>query len=230
MIRLAGIDASPIGGGPITRAVESASREAVPSRGRAGTVRLFDLFIACCSSCRACSQTGRCTSASRDIEDACDLLASADMLVLGVPSHLRSRDPRAVALLRRLIGGFAEVHVPRGGERAPRDRARKVAALISSAPPLMGALAQLGLTPTGLSAVWHFLDRARVEVVATASVAPRWSGPAAWDKTSARARAVGRALTAAVQPRPVAVPAPVLVPQEAPIAEPARITAGTRIA
>ncbi len=216
-MRLAAVDASPIGGGPLGRAVRDASREAVHAQGRLGTVRLFDLFVACCASCTACVHSGRCVGRSPAIEDAAALLSEANALVLGVPSHLRARDPRTIALLRRLVASYAEVAGPHGTlARVPRERPTKIAALISSAPPLTGALAQLGLMPTGLSAVWGMLDRARVDVVVSASVAGRFSGPASRDRTAARGRAVGRALAAAVKPAPITIPSTVPVVEAIP--------------
>jgi hypothetical protein len=126
-------------------------------------------------------------------------MAGAEVLLVGVSSSATQRDPRAEALLRRLVGSFAGVYDSRRGEGAPDTTAvRKRAGLISSAPPLLGIAALLGTLPYGLAGVWRVLDRAGVKVVGTASVARRWSGPAAWDLTRERAIRLGRLL--AVRP------------------------------
>lgn len=198
-MRLVVVDASAVGGGPVTRAVECAASEA----GRCGvevtTVRLYTIFTACCAVCEDCRPTSRCARRHRTIEEASALLAGAEVLLVGVSSSVSQRDPRAEALLRRLVGSFAGVYDSRRGEGTPdTSAAPKRAGLVSSAPPLLGIAALLGTLPYGLAGVWRVLDRGGVNVVGSASVARRWSGPAAWDLTRERAVRLGRLL--AVRP------------------------------
>lgn len=217
-MRLTVVDASAVGGGPVTRAVECAATEARRRGVEVTTVRLYALFCACCASCGDCRPTSRCARRHRAIEDASAILAGADVLLVGVSSSASQRDPRAEALLRRLVGSFAGVYDSRRGEGDPdAATAPKRAGLISSAPPLLGFAALLGTLPYGLAGVWRVLDRGGVRVVGTASVARRWSGPAAWDLTRERATKLGRLLAArpagppALRPLPAerrALPAP----------------------
>lgn len=224
-MRLAVLDASAIGGGPVSRALDYAAREASATATVAPTLRLFQLFSSCCSSCTACNASGRCTSRDQRLFDAVGLLGSTDTLLLGVPSRLHARDPRAVALLQRLVSGFAGDGGSRGADGGARYLNRsKRAALISSSPPLLGMLAATGLIPDGASVAWRVLDHACVTVVATASVASRFSGPASWDQTRHRARRVGRVLADTMRPTPA--PArrdPVPVPAETLEGEPESI-------
>jgi hypothetical protein len=194
-MRLVVLDASAIGGGPVTRAVECASAEVRHCGVEVTSIRLYTLFATCCAACGACRSTSRCSRRHRALEEASSLLAEADMLLVGVSSSASQRDPRAEALLRRLAGSFGGVYDSRHGEADPVEgAATKRAALISSAPPLLGIAAALGTLPYGLAGVWRVLDRAGVEVVGSAAVARRWSGPAAWDVTRERAVKLGRTL------------------------------------
>jgi hypothetical protein len=225
-MRVSAIDASAIGGGPISRAVDCAAAEATPRGSQADKLRLFDLFTACCASCTACSR-GRCVSRDPRIDAAVAALEYADVLILGVPSRLHARDPRAVALLRRLVSGFACIESSRepvGGGRL--SQRAKVAAMISSAPPLLGMLAQMGLIPDAASAALGLLERSRVAIVATAWVAGSFSGPASRDRTRRAARRVGRALAMAT--RPAAIPRVPVLPETA--SEPVFATAEVRSA
>ncbi len=217
-MRMVVLDASAIGGGPVTRAVECAARECARTGAQVTPVRLYTLFSTCCASCGDCRATGRCARRHRLIETASAELAAAETLLVGVASSASQRDPRAEALLRRLVGSFGGVYDSRHGESTPGDRPiRKRAGLVSSAPPLLGIAARLGTLPYGLAGVWRVLDRAGVEVVGTAAVARRWSGPASWDVTRERAVLLGRALAArpaaepAIRPAPVAPPLPAAV-------------------
>lgn len=203
-MRLAVVDASAVGGGPVTRAVECAAAEARRCGVEVTTVRLYALFSSCCAVCGDCRPTSRCARRHRAIEDASAILAAAEILLVGVSSSASQRDPRAEALLRRLVGSFAGVYDSRHGEGDPDAAAvRKRAGLVSSAPPMLGFAALLGTLPYGLAGVWRVLDRAGVRVVGTAAVARRWSGPATWDLTRERAVKLGRLLAT----RPAGPPA-----------------------
>lgn len=194
-MRLSVLDASAVGGGPVSRAVECAAAEAKSCGIDVTSVRLYALFSSCCAACGDCRATSRCARRHRAIEDAARLLAGSDLLLVGVASSASQRDPRAEALLRRLVGSFGGVYDSRHGEAVPDSGApRKRAALISSAPPWLGIAAALGALPYGLAGVWRVLDRAGVDVVASAAVARRWSGPSAWDVTRERAVRLGRTL------------------------------------
>jgi hypothetical protein len=210
-VRLAVLDASAVAGGPVTRALECAASEV----GRCGTfvdhVRLYGVYCSCCASCVDCRATARCARRHPVLDDAASTLAAADLLLVGVASSASQRDQRTEALLRRLVGSFAGVYDRRHGEGDPHAEARvKRAGLVSSAHPLLSAAAALGALPYGLAGVWRVLDRAGIEVVATASVARTWAGPAEWDLTRERAVRLGRTLAAERPMRPELRPVPVV--------------------
>jgi hypothetical protein len=208
-VRLVVVDASAVGGGPVTRAVECAAAEARRCGVEVDTIRLYSIFSSCCASCGDCRPTSRCARRHRSLEEASDLLAAAQVLLVGVSSSASQRDPRAEALLRRLVGSFAGVYDSRHGEGDPDVGAvRKRAGLVSSASPMLSIAALLGALPYGLAGVWRVLDRGGVDVVGTASVARRWSGPAAWDLTRERAVRLGRLLAMRPDGRPALRPLP----------------------
>jgi hypothetical protein len=215
-VRLAVIDASPIGGGPVTRALDVTAGEVARNGGVTDRVRLYDLFVTACSRCTSCASSGRCACRVPALDSALDTVTGADALLVGTPGHLHARDPRCDALLRRLVGAFAAVETRRGFERHnSRAGAHKFAALVTSAPPLLGMAAVMGILPVGLGSVWHVLDRAGVEVVGCASVATRWIGPAERDATRDRARHLGRALAAAAVTSTAPAPVPEALPAAA---------------
>ena len=228
-MRLAVLDASAVGGGPISRALECAAREVERHGAETAHVRLYGLFASCCASCSAygaCGANHRCSARHAALNDVAQIMLDADLLLVGVISGASQRDSRAEALLRRLVGCFGRVYDPRHGEcLAAEAGCAKSAGLVSSAPPLLATIAALGAIPYGLGGVWRVLDRAGVDVVGTASVARRWSGPASWDVTRQRAVRLGRALAWSPEHRPTAVPP---APSSAPIAVHAAIR--TRVA
>lgn len=205
-MRLVAIDASPVGGGPVSHAISCAAAE-VPGA-HLTRLRLYDLFSRTCSTCTDCVRTGRCTRHHAALDEAIVRLAEADALVVGATGHFHAHDVRCSALLQRLVGAFGHLQTTRGLEASSGGGGRrKRAALICSAPPLLGPLAVLGLLPAGVSGVWRTLDRAGVSVVGCASVGMRWSGPASRDRATTSAQRLGRALAPRVRtPR---VPAPV---------------------
>lgn len=225
-MKLAVLDATAVGGGPVSRALDCAAREA--GRGAEVThVRLYRLFTSACAACSSCSSTGRCSARSRQIDAIAETLLESDLLLVGVLSGASQRDVRAEALLRRLVASFGNVYDSRHGECSVAESGRsKAAGLICSAPPLFGSLAAIGAFPYGLGSVWRVLERAGVDVVGSASVARLWTGPASWDETRERAARLGRLLGASVERRPVAVPAR----ESAPLPAPAPAPAGVRVA
>jgi hypothetical protein len=192
-MRLAIIDASPVGGGPVTHALTHAAAEMPDAQ--VTRVRTFDLFARVCSSCMACAGSGRCTRHHDAIEAAIARLGSADALLVGCSGHLHARDPRCQALLERLVGAFGHIETARGLSTAPAAaHARKRAALVFGAPPLMGVVWMLGMLPSGATGVWRMLERADTAVVGCATVGARWAGPASRDRASQSARRIGRSL------------------------------------
>jgi hypothetical protein len=204
-MRLVAIDASPVGGGPVTHALSCAVAEL--SGARATRLRLYDLFSQTCPTCSDCVRTGRCARHHAALDEAIVCLAEADALIVGTTGHLHAHDVRATALLHRLVGAFGHLQTTRGLEgRLEGDASRKRAALICSAPAFLGPLAMLGMLPAGVAGVWRTLDRSGATVVGCASVGTRWSGPASRDRATTSARRLGRALAPAARvPR---VPAP----------------------
>jgi hypothetical protein len=194
-MRLAVIDASPLGGGPVTHALSRAVDE-LPG---ATVVRMrsFDLFGRVCASCSACSQTGRCTRHDPAIDDAVASLGSADALLVGCSGHVHVQDARCRALLERLVGAFGDIETARGVTSSrKRGTGRKRAALLCEAPPLLGVPAMLGMLPSGASGVWRMLERSGAAVVGCASVGSQWAGPTSLDRAGDSARRVGRSLAA----------------------------------
>jgi len=199
-MRLAVIDASPVGGGPVSHALSYAAAEA--GDGDVVRVRTFDLFVRVCSSCSACTRSGRCSRHHPALDAAIAELADADALLVGCAGHFRAHDPRSHALLERLVGAFGHVETARGldGVRSQAG-ARKRAALVFGAPPLMGVPAILGIMPSGATKVWRTLERANTAIVRCETVGSRWAGPTSRDRATESARRLGRALAAPANTR-----------------------------
>lgn len=195
-MRLAVIDASPVGGGPVTHALTHAANE-LPDASIT-RVRTFELFGRVCSSCNACAATGRCTRHHEALDEAAARLASADALLVGFAGHFHAHDRRCHALLDRLVGAFGHVETVRGieGGRTVPSGARRRAAVVCGAPPFMGAAAMLGMLPCGASGVMRTLERADTAIVGYATVGTRWAGPASRDRATESARRIARALSA----------------------------------
>jgi hypothetical protein len=194
-MRLAVIDASPVGGGPIAHALSRAAAE-LPGASVV-RVRTFDLFGRVCASCMACAPTGRCTRHHEVLDDAIARLASADALLVGCGGDFHAHDARCRALLERMVGAFGHVETARGLEGVrPVRRARKRAAMVCGAPPFMGVPAMLGLLPSSAAGVWRMLERADTAIVGCETVSTRWAGPASRDRAGESARRLGRSLAA----------------------------------
>ena len=194
-MRLAVIDASPVGGGPVTHALTRAAGELPDAT--IVKVRTFDLFGTVCSSCTACVGNGRCTRHHAALDDAIARLGATDALLVGCAGHLHARDQRCQALLERLVGAFGHVETARGLDAGPHAAsARKRAAIVCGAPPFMGVPTMLGLLPSGAAGVWKVLERADARIVGCAAVSARWAGPASRDRTGESARRLGRSLAA----------------------------------
>lgn len=212
-MRLAVIDASPVGGGPVTRALAAAAAE-VPDA-TITRLRTFDLFGRVCTSCMACARTGRCSRHLPALDEALAGLAGADALLVGTSGHLHASDVRCRALLDRLVGAFGHVEVARGlTGSAAAPAAHKRAGLVCAAPRLLGLPATLGMLPAGVSSVWRVLDRAGADVVGCTIVGTRWAGPSTWDGAGEPARRLGRQLGAPTPRRrnPAGSPAPTRMP------------------
>jgi hypothetical protein len=194
-MRLAVIDASPVGGGPVTHALMRAAAELPDAT--IVKVRMFGLFGSVCSSCTACVGTGRCSRHHPALEETVARLASTDALLVGCAGHLHARDVRCQALLERLVGAFGNIETARGLDRAPHARSgRKRAAVVCGAPPLMGIPVMLGMLPSGAAGVWRMLERADARIVGCATVSAGWAGPASRDRAGESARRLGRSLAA----------------------------------
>jgi hypothetical protein len=205
-MRLAVIDASPVAGGPVTHTLACAAAEL--SGASVVRLRTFDLFGRVCSSCTACSRTGRCTRHDAALDDAMGVLGTADALLVGCPGHFHARDARSGALLERLVGAFGNLETARGIDRVRHGSVvRKRAAIVCGAPPLLGVAAMLGMLPSGAAGVWRTLERAETAIVGCAAVGGRWDGPASRVRATASARTIARAIAA---PSPSRVARPVL--------------------
>lgn len=206
-MRLAVIDASPVGGGPVAHALACAATEL--SGAAITRVRLYDLFTHTCATCSDCTRTGRCTRHHEAIDDAIVALAGADTLIVGTMGHLQAHDARGSALLERLVGAFGHLRTTRGLASLPQGPSNgKRAILVCGTPALLGPLAMLGMPPAGIAAVWRTLDRAGTNVVGYAAVGSRWSGPASRDRATACARRLAGLLAPPVRARRATVPTP----------------------
>lgn len=197
-MRLAVLDASPLGGGPLTRAL--ACMEAEIPDAQVVRIRLFDVSAKACSMCDGCAATGRCSRHHPALAGALASLTASDTLVVGTVGHLQARDPRYRALLERLVGAFGHIETARGlsHRRTALDAvcgSRKRAALLCAAPPLLGVPAMLGMLPAGVSSVWRVLERSGATVVGCASVGARFSGPASFDRAGSTARKLAARLS-----------------------------------
>jgi hypothetical protein len=194
-MRLAIIDASPVGGGPVAHALSHAAAE-MPDASVV-RVRTFDLFARVCVSCTACAATGRCSRHHAALDEAIDRLGSADALLVGCAGHLHAHDARCHALLERLVGAFGNVETARGLDAPRRPGAtRKRAAVVFGAPPLMGVPSMLGMLPSGAAGIWRMLERSGTAIVGCETVRSRWAGPVSRDRATESARRLGRALSA----------------------------------
>ena len=188
-MRLAVIDASPVGGGPVAHALSCAAAE-LPGSGIT-RVRLYDLFSRTCATCADCGRTGRCTRHHAALDEAIVALAGADTLMVGISGNLQVHDPRGAALLERLVGAFGHLRTARGLDSPATGRMPgKRAVLVCGASALLAPLAMIGLPPAGAAAVWRTLDRTGTSVVGYASVGARWSGPASRDRATACAHRI----------------------------------------
>jgi hypothetical protein len=194
-MRLAIIDASPVGGGPVAHALAHAAAQ-LPDAAVL-RVRTFDLFARVCVSCTACASTGRCSRHHAALDEAIARLGSADALLVGCAGHFHAHDARCHALLERLVGAFGNVETARGLGTARRTGAvRKRAAVVFGAPPLMGVPSMLGMLPSGAAGIWRMLERSDTAIVGCATVRSRWAGPVSRDRATESARRLGRALAA----------------------------------
>ena len=148
-------------------------------------IRLYDAVqLTAAPRAATAAATSRCTRRHRAIEDAAPAARPGPTCCSSACRRAPSqRDPRArgaPATPRRLLRRGVRQPPRRGG--CPR-RTRRASAPHSSLRrrPFWGALPHLGRLPTASPACGSVLDRAGVEVVATAAVRPRWSGPSAWD-------------------------------------------------
>ena len=204
-MRLAVIDASPVGGGPVAHALACAATEL--SGAEITRVRLYDLFSHTCATCADCARTGRCTRHHEAIDDVIVALAEADTLIVGTMGHLQAHDARGSALLERLVGAFGHLRTARGLVSLPSGPTTgKRAILVCGTPALLSPLAMLGMPPAGIAAVWKTLDRAGTNVVGYAAVGARWSGPASRDRATACARRLAGLLAPPVRARRAAAP------------------------
>jgi len=214
-MRLAVIDASPVGGGPVAHTLTCAVAE-LPGA-QLTRLRLYDLFSRTCATCTDCTRTGRCTRHHEALDDAIFALAEADTLIVGASGHLQAHDPRGAALLERLVGAFGHLRTARGLDSpAAGSGTGKRAVLVCGAPALLAPLAVLGMPPACIGAVWRTLDRAGTNVVGYAAVGTRWSGPASRDRATACARRLAGLLAPPVRTRRVPAPATAAIPSHAP--------------
>lgn len=206
-MRLAVIDASPVGGGPVAHALTCAAA-ALPAED-VTRVRLYDLFSRTCATCNDCVRTGRCTRHHAALDDVVVALAESDTLIVGTSGHIQAHDARGAALLERLVGAFGHLRTARGLDTPPvLATAGKRAVLVCGTPALLGPLAMIGVLPSGATGVWRTLERAGTSVVGYAAVGTRWSGPASRDRATACARRLAGMLAPPVRARRVPAPVP----------------------
>jgi hypothetical protein len=213
-MRLAVIDASPVGGGPVAHALTCAA--AGLSRTDVTRVRLYDLFTRTCATCNDCARTGRCTRHHAALDDVVVALAESDTLIVGTSGHIQAHDARGAALLERLVGAFGNLRTARGLDPTPSELSmRKRAVLVCGTPAVLAPLAMLGILPAAATDVWRTLDRTGTNVVGYGSVGTRWSGPASRDRSTACARRLAGLLAPSDRTRRVPAPVPAVAPVRA---------------
>lgn len=198
-MRIIAIDASPINGGPASYAVDVAASAAEEAGAEVIRIRLYDLHAFCCTQCGACAGTGRCTKRDGLLSHACRVMLDADALVVGAPARLQTSSHGALALLRRLLGGFAGVSTTRGAGTGPvrGSIARNTFAEEKRAAVIAACTAPFGLplVPLGMArAARKLLADAGVVLVDSAPVPVRFTDASTRDVTRERAEDLGRRL------------------------------------
>jgi hypothetical protein len=192
------IDATAVNGGPLARALETASRRAAGCGSAVSTVRLYDTYGHLCSRCMACARgSRRCTNRCEDLAHLAALMHSADSVLVGAPSRLLGGDPAVRALLVRLLRAFADQPESRCSAPVPGLGTGKRAAVVASCSPPSMVPARLGQMVGTAGTAWRTLAHCGVDIVGTASLLGAWSGARALDLPLARSEDLGRMLAGA---------------------------------
>lgn len=194
-MRVIAIDGSPIRGGTITAAVETAARTLEAAGADVERVRLYERYIRCCTGCGGCRSTGVC-----DIEDDLTGLArsitGADGLLIGTSGNFRRTDAALQSLLARLT------RVTRGSASQPAMSADAHVALIAAVGEGAGLSGTLGMSPTSARRTARSLAACGLRPLGVASVPGPTAHPSDRDAGEDRARALASRLAATCASRP----------------------------
>jgi hypothetical protein len=198
MSMLVVIDATAVNGGPLARALETASRRAAACGASVSTVRLYDTYGHLCARCMACARGARrCTNRSEDLAALAALMRSADSVLVGAPSRLLGGDPAVRTLLVRLLRAFADQPESRCSAPVPLLGTGKRAAVVASCSPPSMVPARVGQMVGTAGTAWRTLAHCGVDIVGTAALLGAWSGAGALDLPLARSEDLGRLLAGA---------------------------------
>ena len=142
-MRIIAIDASQ-GRGALSRSVDLAACSAEEAGAAVERVRLADLDIRFCTSCKMCRLTGSC-KIDDDLPQLAEKIAASDGVIFGIPSYFRKAERPMQAVLDRLAGyfssngqlrlpGFSEAEVPRVAEARAAKRAVIITATAAPEP------------------------------------------------------------------------------------------------
>jgi NAD(P)H-dependent FMN reductase len=191
-VRIAAIDASALGGGSVTAALEAAAEATERHGGVVERVRLYSMPT-------AHGMTGGGIPRSRDFDTtttaAVQAIVDADGVLLASPATHAAANAGTQALLRRLAATFAGHCLERGYHGRPTrlTPGRRVGLLTSSPSPT--ALASTGAVSFGVQLrTRRAFGRGGVHLVGHVCVPDLPGHPLARDRAMARAVDLGREL------------------------------------
>lgn len=199
-MRIIAIDASPRRG-VVSRSVEVAARAAESTGASVERVRLADLDIRFCTSCKMCRLTGAC-KVDDDLPELAEKIADSDGVIFGVPAYFRRADRPLQAVLDRLasffpddrqlrLPGFSETEVPRTNPA----RAAKRAVIITACAAPEPIATFFGYTTGPIRELRQALGRSGgIKTVGSLAVAGTWSRPELDEWECDKARSLGRVL------------------------------------
>jgi hypothetical protein len=199
-VKIIAIDAGR-GRGVISRSVEVAARSAENAGAQVERVRLSDLDIRFCTSCKMCRLTGAC-KIDDDLPALAERIAASDGVIFGIPSYFRKADRQIQAILDRLASFFpddGQLRLPGfSASEVERDsRTRKVRrAIIITACGAPEPLATFfGYTQGPIRELRQALGCGGIRTVGSLAVSGNWSGEPQFDTWEQdKASSLGRVL------------------------------------
>lgn len=200
-MKIIAIDASR-GRGVVSRSVDLAARAAEQAGATVERVRLAELDVRYCTSCKMCRLTGSC-KIDDDLPGLATRIAESDGVIFGVPSYFRKADRQVQALLDRIasffpgtaqlrLPGFSEAEVPRTATASAARRAVIITAC--NAPEPIATF--FGYTTGPIRELRGALGSGGIRTVGSLAVAGTWSKsrPELDEWECDKARSLGRVL------------------------------------